>query len=79
MSMDRLGLLEYARRIEKFCIEQDKLLAQVFEEIEELEQAYSDELNGKPYLFRFELLQKAQKVKADYKAVRERLQKELES
>lgn len=76
--MDRYDLLNYARSMEALAKRQAELMDQLFEEIQELEQAYSDELNGRPYLFRSELLEKAQKLKAIYLEQKQELAKQLE-
>lgn len=77
--LDRWGVLEYARKMEALAKGQAELLDQLLDEIQELERAYQDELDGRPYLFKNLLLDKAKEIKEKHALGRAALAKELEA
>lgn len=75
---DRMSVLEYARRQERRAIKQQALLDGILETIGMMEQSLLDDLNGRPYLFKGEILERLKVAKEQIKSSADDLQKELD-
>jgi hypothetical protein len=76
---DNMSVLEYGRRQERIAIKQQALLDSILETLGMMEQSLLDDINGRPYLFKTEVLERLQTAKKQIKLSADDLQKELDS